>query len=429
MPRRASARPFARGTLAALATVAALAAALAAAATAGAQDAAVDRAARALRSAPVYQDSGAERALGPQDLTELRRRVAAANQPIYVAILPRSAGAPDGVVVDVARAAGRRGTYAVVVGNTFRVVSNAEPQSTAAAESRAALDAHRDEGVAAVLEDFVQRTAQPGVQDGGGGGGGGGGADGGGGGVPWLLILLLGGGAFFALRTFGRGRRRRAEEDAAFADVRRTAEDDIAAIADDITDLDDDVEAAGAPPRAKEAYLRALDHYQRADGALKRAGTVPELRAVAESAADGRYEMAVARALLEGRTPPERRPPCFFDPRHGPSVQDVEYAPPGGQPREVPVCQACAVRLAEGEEPEARMERLGGRAVPYWAAPMGGYYGGAFGGFGAGLLGGLLVGSMFDDVAYGAGDWGGDGGGFGGGDFGGGDFGGGGGDF
>jgi hypothetical protein len=232
------------------------------------------------------------------------------------------------------------------------------------------------------------------------------------------------------VRTFSRRRRARAEADAQFADVKRTAEEDIAAIANDITDLDDDVEAAGAPPRAKEAYLRALDHYQRADGALKRAGTVPELRAVAESAADGRYEMAVARALLEGRTPPERRAPCFFDPRHGPSVQDAEYAPPGGQPREVPVCQACAVRLAEGEEPEARMERLGGRAVPYWAAPMGGYYGGAFGGFGAGLLGGLLVGSMFDDVAYGAGDWGagdwgGDGGGFGGGDFGGGDFGGG----
>ena len=36
--------------------------------------------------------------------------------------------------------------------------------STARAESRAAFAAHADDGVAAVLEDFVRRTAQPGVQ-------------------------------------------------------------------------------------------------------------------------------------------------------------------------------------------------------------------------------------------------------------------------
>jgi hypothetical protein len=398
----------------------------------------VGDAARALRSDPVYQDPSAERAVSRSDLNALRREIDGTGKPIFIAILPASAGAPDGVVVDVGRGTGRAGTYGVVTGNSFRAASSIERPGTAAAESRAAFLAHRDEGVTAVLEDFVRRTAQPGVQGPSGDGGGGDGS--GGGGFPLVAILLLGGGALLAVRAVSRGRRRRAEAGAQFADVKRTAEQDVAAIADDITELDDDVEAAGAPPRAKEAYLRALDHYQRADGELNRARTVPELRTVAETAADGRYEMAVARALLEGRTPPERRPPCFFDPRHGPSVQDVEYAPPGGRPRDVPVCRACAVRLADGEEPDARTEVLGGRAVPYWAAPMGGYYGGAFGGFGAGLLGGLLVGSMFDDVAYGAGDWGGDpgggfggggfgGGDFGGGDFGGGDFGGGGGDF
>ena len=382
------------------ALLALLALGLAAAAPAAAQQAAVDRAARALRQAPVYQDPAAERALSPADLTELRRLVAASGKPIYIAIVLRSAGAPDGVVVDLARAAGRRGTYGVVVGNTFRAVSNAEPQRTAASESRAALEAHRSDGVAAVLEDFVRRTAQPGVQ-----------ADtgrptgDGGGGVPWVAILLLGAGGLFALRAVGRGRRRRGEEQAAFADVRRTAEDDIAAIAGDIADLDDDVEAAGAPPAAKEAYLRAMDAYQRADATLKRARTVEELRGVAETAADGRYEMAVARAHLEARPVPERRPPCFFDPRHGPSVVDAEYAPPGGQPRPVPVCRACAVRLADGEEPDPRSEVVGGRSVPYWAAPGAGYYGGAFGGFGPGLLGGFLLGSMFDAPGAWGADW------------------------
>jgi hypothetical protein len=389
----------------------------------------VERAAAALQNAPVYEDPAAERKISDAELAALRREIEATRKPIFVAILPRSAGAPDGVVVDLARATRRTGTYAVVVGNTFRAASNAEPQGTAAAESRAALEAHRTEGVAAVLEDFVRRTAEPGVQAGGQGGGstGGGGNGGGGSGTPWLLILILGGGGLFALRAFGRRRQQRAADDAAFADVRRTAEEDINAIAGDITELDDDVEAAGAPPPAKQAYLRAMDAYQRADTALRGARTVDELRRVAETAADGRYEMAVARAHLEGRPPPERRPPCFFDPRHGPSVADAEYAPPGGEPRMVPVCQADAVRLAEGEEPEPRSEVVNGRSVPYWAAPSAGYYGGAFGGFGPGLLGGLLLGSMFSaPMAWGAG-WGDQDGGDYGGDYGGGDFGGGGG--
>ena len=63
--------------------------------------------------------------------------------------------------------------------------------------------------------------------------------------------------------------------------------------------------------------------------------------------------MAAARAHLAGRDEPERRPPCFFDPRHGPSVADVEWQPELGEPREVPVCAADAARLEAGEEPTA----------------------------------------------------------------------------
>ena len=150
--------------------------------------------------------------------------------------------------------------------------------------------------------------------------------------------------------------------------------------------------------------------------------------------------MASAEARLDGRAPPERRPACFFDPRHGPSVRDVEWAPPGGQAREVPACAACATRIEDGEEPESRQVLVGGRATPYWAAgPM---YGGYFGGFFPGLLLGELFGGFGGfgwgapyggDAGFGDGndggdfDGGGDFGDFGGGDFGGGD--GGGGDF
>ena len=161
----------------AVAVLLALVAALAGAAGATAQGTDVERAAQALQRAPVYQDPDAENALSAAELADLRRRVEATNDPIFVAILPRAAGAPNGVVVDLARATRRRGTYAVVVGNSFRAVSNAEPQKTAASEATAAFRAHRGEGVEAVLADFVDRTAQEGVQgnDGGSGGGGGGG--------------------------------------------------------------------------------------------------------------------------------------------------------------------------------------------------------------------------------------------------------------
>ena len=35
---------------------------------------------------------------------------------------------------------------------------------------------------------------------------------------------------------------------------------------------------------------------------------------------------------------PGATPPCFFDPRHGPSVRDVEWAPSDGAVRTVPAC-------------------------------------------------------------------------------------------
>ncbi len=405
-----------------------LAALLLVPASAGAQSAEVEEGARALRDTPVFQDAEAELGLSRAQLEGLREEIERSGDPIFIAILPASAGGPREVTGALPEAAGRRGTYGVVVGRAFRAVSTSQPQRIARAEATAALQENRGAGPTAVLEDFVRRSAQEGLQAPSGAASSGRGDGDRGGGTPWFLILLLIGGGLLFLRAARSGRRRRAERHAAFEDVKRTAEGDVAAIADDIRDLDDDVERAGAPPAAKEAYLRALDHYERADRGVRTAGSVEELRTVAETAADGRYEMAVARAALEGREAPERRPPCFFDPRHGPSVRDMDYAPPGGQERPVPVCAACATRLEAGDEPEARSEVMRGREVPYWATPGAGYYGGAFGGFGPGLLGGLLIGSMWDTPAYGAGfeDAGGGGGDFGGGDFGGGGFGGGG---
>jgi hypothetical protein len=154
--------------------------------------------------------------------------------------------------------------------------------------------------------------------------------------------------------------------------------------------------------------------------------------------------MTTVRARLAGEPVPERRAPCFFNPQHGPSVQDVTWAPPGAAPRSVPACAADAQAVLNGLPPDSRMVPVGGGRRPYWdAGPAyapyaGGYYAG-YGGMD--ILGPILIGTALGSmlggfggmgamggVDHGAGDvFGGDGGDIGGGwDFGSGDFGGGG---
>ena len=105
----------------------------------------------------------------------------------------------------------------------------------------------------------------------------------------------------------------------------------------------------------------------------------------------------------------------------------MDWAPPGGEPRPVPVCAADAARIHDGLEPESREVLVGGERRPYWAAgpAYAPYAGGFFGAFG-GLLPGLLLGSMLSGPMFGGGGQDDAGGGFGdlggGGDFGGGGF-------
>src|SRR5215211_2840572 len=185
-----------------------------------------------------------------------------------------------------------------------------------------------------------------------------------------------------------------------------------------------------ANPEAVSHYTDAVDQYQKAADALDRARRVEDLAPMSAALEAGRYEMSATKAIMEGRPVPERRAPCFFDPRHGPSVEDVQWTPPGGAPRMAPACAADAQRVHDGLEPESRqvMAGAGGQMTPYWNAP--GYYGpwagGYFGGFPmGGLFTGLLLGSFLGGGWGGCGDWGGGGGDWGGGDLGGGDFGGG----
>ncbi|QXJ22102.1 hypothetical protein AGRA3207_003049 [Actinomadura graeca] len=250
-----------------------------------------------------------------------------------------------------------------------------------------------------------------------------------------VLILLVAGaaGAFLVVR-----KRRRAQQAQQMAELKDGVQEDVTLLGEDIARLDLNVMDRNLDADTRSDYERAMNSYDGAKTATERATTPNDMQEVTRALEDGRYYMTATRARLAGEPVPERRAPCFFNPQHGPSVQDVTWAPPGGVARSVPACAADAEAVLRGGDPDVRMVPYGGGRRPYWdAGPAyapyaGGYY---YGYGGVDLLSGMMIGTMLGSM-WGGGFGGGfgDGGGFGGDgdigggwDFGGGDFGGGGG--
>jgi uncharacterized membrane protein YgcG len=235
-----------------------------------------------------------------------------------------------------------------------------------------------------------------------------------------LALVLLG---FFLIARPIRDRRRRELKEAKLA-----AQDDLIALSTALTDRRADVSVRGSPEVADD-QAAALSAYERGTAAIDAARRTSDMGAVSRAIAEGQYRLACASAVADGRLRPERRPSCFFDPRHGMSVSDGYWTPAaGGAGRSVPVCVACAHKLEQGMEPDMRKVEVNGTPVSYVNAGFAPAYWGGFG-FGPGLFSGFLLGyalapAIFADP-YNSGDGGFSGGDSGHGDFGGGDFGGG----
>ncbi|MDP5095306.1 MAG: hypothetical protein NWQ12_05520 [Candidatus Nanopelagicales bacterium] len=386
----------------------------------------LDSVASSLRQNPVYNDTAAENALTPGQAADLRAQITSTGIPIYVAVLPESAatetGGPDELLRDLRNAVGRSGVYAVVAGNSFRAAST-EGSVTAIAD--AAFESQSGNGPYAVLEAFVagvdeqaSGTTSSATESSSGGG------------IAALVILfvLLTIVAIAVLFAVRHSRRVRARQVAA---VRGTLDEDVTALGErlgafDVTDprLDD----AG-----RADLQQALDSYARASDTASRAVTEADLTRAASALEDGRYALACVEARVAGEPIPVHRAPCFVDPRHGPSTNDVTWAPDGGAPHPVPVCAVCTTALQSGSVPDAREVDTAGGRVPYWRADgyapyARGYYS-SFGSILPALFMGTMLASAFSVPAASASTMGGDSGGsdgFGGGDFGGGGFGGGG---
>ncbi|MEV6736967.1 hypothetical protein AB0N14_08445 [Streptomyces sp. NPDC051104] len=405
--------------------------------------------AQALRSGPVYVDPAASRQLSVADADALAKKIEDAGKPVFLVVLPADYPTRD-LFADLRTATGITGLYGVRLGDRFDARADSSVLGHSAV--RNLVTSVQGETAKAQLNDFTDR-ALANV----------------GGHAPstWgtsrsnhgvsstalitlAVVLVLGGtGAYMLVR---RGRRRREEEqEAALEKLRVVVDEDITAFGEELDRLDFRLGEPGADDAMRADYARALDAYEEAKSAMAAARRPEDVKAVTQALEDGRFALATLAARREGRPLPERRAPCFFDPRHGPSVADATWTPPGGAPREVPVCAADRARLADGRDPMIREVDTEYGRRPYWdAGPAYGPWAGGY--FGGGLLPGLLVGTLLGsmmatpsyaaDYGTGYGDFGGyeggdvsgadfDPGDFGGGfgDGGGGDFGGGGGDF
>src|SRR4051794_36876858 len=223
--------------------------------------------------------------------------------------------------------------------------------------------------------------------------------------MGFLVFLVLLAVAAVVVSRLVKANERKALErkQAELEPVRKLAYEDVTALGEELQHLDVELAGHELQPGENADYQRALDSYESAKTAADSITAPDDVKHVTEILEDGRYAMACVRARVAGEALPARRPPCFFDPRHGLSVEDVPYTPPGGAQRDVPACALDAERVRAGAEPDIRKVMVGSRRVPYW---QGGpayqpYARGYFGGFGP--LDWIFMGFMFEGLGDGLG--------------------------
>jgi len=368
----------------------------------------VDRTAGGLRDDRLYLNASARPTLTAPEAEQVRARLAIAGTPVFVAVLPGQARREAGGDVNrlagqVAATVGRPGTYLVVAGGQEGAGSDTLAKGVAATQARAAFRQHPE--LAAATMDFVGRaekaagrppatTPPPQPPPGGD-------PDG----NTVLVVLLAIAGVvtvavLLALTLENRSQRRTVRIGNELGEAKAASQEDITALTDDLRNLDVDLQAGEAGnPQAVSQYTKAYEYLERAEQEFEQAKTPEDLARVSTALESGRFAMASARAMFEGGGPPRRRPPCFFDTRHGPSVNDVGWEAPGGPPRPVPVCAACMSQIANGVQPQPRKVRTGLRRVPFYEAPphFESWFGGYFGGAAADLVAGFPLGNALDD--------------------------------
>ncbi len=194
--------------------------------------------------------------------------------------------------------------------------------------------------------------------------------------VGWFVMI--------SWRERGAAREQRQREHEA---VKVCLNEDVSALDEDLWQLGRDLADAEYDGDARRDYERAVAINDAARRSVDQLRSVILADAMTEALAEARYAMACARSRLAGEPIPERRPPYFFNPRHGPSIADVRWHHAPGEPQDVPACAAHPPRIAVDEVPDSLQVWTGRERVPYWAATV------AFYAYAAGYFSGDWVGS------------------------------------
>ncbi|MFJ3822131.1 hypothetical protein [Streptomyces nodosus] len=366
---------------------------------AAAADAGPAAVAAAFRKGPVYVDPRARGELPKAEADKLAEKIEKADKPVFVAVLPEASEYPRATVLrDLRSLTGVTGVYAVRLGAEFNAGADRQVMSSGAVDNlKGAVRRSYASDAAAEVNAFVDQALQQ--------------ADGHApasweasadqGSTAGMLAggLVVAGAAGGGYVLYRRARKKREErERAELETLRVVVDEDITAFGEELDRLDFSPSEPGATDEMRDDYSRALDAYDRAKQQMAAASRPQDVQPVVETLAEGRFALAVLAARRTGADLPQRRVPCFFDPRHGPSVSDVDWCPPGGAPRMVPACVEDAARVSRGGEPMTRMVHTDQGAQPYWnAGPAyapwaGGYFGGA------GVVGGLLAGTLLGSL-------------------------------
>jgi hypothetical protein len=217
--------------------------------------------------------------------------------------------------------------------------------------------------------------------------------------VLLIVVAVVLGGVGLYRRTAVQQRNAAAQAalETQLATSRKAADEDVTKFGEELQRLDSDVAGHALDEAMQQDYQRALDAYDDSKTSLDAVTKPDEIRHVTEILEDGRYAVACVKARIAGDPLPAKRPPCFFNPAHGPSSRDVEWAPAGGAPRSIPACPADAERVLAGADPYIRTVQVGAQRVPYWEggqayAPWAqGYYNRWSG---SDMLSGMLIGGM-----------------------------------
>ncbi|MFH8403941.1 hypothetical protein ACH4FX_04070 [Streptomyces sp. NPDC018019] len=361
----------------------------------------LDAAAAALKEGPVYVDPRASGELPAADAEALAKKIKDSGKPVFVAVLPKAAEyRPSTLLSDLRTKTGISGVYAVELGDRFnagadaRVMSHNSVRNLVGAVQRSGYGTTKER-----LNSFVDTATQQASGHAPASWGGDGAGVSTGALVGLGALVVIGGGGAFALHR--RNKKKRAEEErAALEQLRVVVDEDITAFGEELDRLDFHPGEPGADDAMRADYTHALDAYENAKAAMAGAERPGDVEQVTRALEDGRFALATLAARRAGEPLPERRVPCFFDPRHGPSVADAQWAPNGAAPRTVPVCAADRTRLEEGQEPMARTVQTEYGQRPYWdAGPAYGPWAGGY--FGGGMLPGLLMGTMLGSVLMG----------------------------